>query len=624
MVRATRHAAICVSVGVTLLPVAAAAQWAEPIDDQKALYADAAASNAAYADGAAPAVAPVSVAEPSPADINPPPPPPAFADTVLPTLGTDPSAGDIRAQLLDAFGDTRPPVPADRLGSGWQIIPILTVAEEWTDNAGLAAGSGAFVNDHAGSDFVTLIEPDITLLGDTERLQVTLHYAPIGEIFAENGSFSQIRQNANGDVLATLLPDWLYFDVRGAVAQQPVFGGLGFFNAVSLAPNERETVSSVSASPYISHTFGGTGTLQAGVGYLYSAVDAPNYLNTPGDVVPIATSYDYGSSWLATRRAFASFTTGEDFQRLQDRIGVDASFYDGSGELRDGRRVLVTDDASYALNRYVSLLGQIGFEDADYPQGGFRYVGPVGAAGVRLTPSRNSSLTAEYRYIDGFGSPYVYGSWQVTPHIRVFGGYSEAIASYDQDQQDLLLAGNLDPSGVLASGVVAAPLLGTTGLFAGNQALSRYRRLDATAAYVGDRDILTASFYWQRSTIVGNPYGLPTSVLERIGLGNAALTEFGLLAGTSSTTYTGAVDWQHDLQPDLSSNLYAGYTSSTNAAVIADKSAAVLVSARLTKFFSASLSGALTYAGTYFVEGEQFDDFNRNTNTVTVSVTKRF
>jgi hypothetical protein len=50
----------------------------------------------------------------------------------------------------------------------------------------------------------------------------------------------------------------------------------------------------------------------------------------------------------------------------------------------------------------------------------------------------------------------------------------------------------------------------------------------------------------------------------------------------------------------------------------------VLVSARLTKFFSASLSGALTYAGTYFVEGEQFDDFNRNTNTVTVSVTKRF
>ncbi len=557
-------------------------------------------------------------------DVNLAPPPPAFADTVLPTMGVNPSSSDMRAQLLDAFGDTQQPPHGDPIGPNWQIIPVLTVAEEWTDDAALAAGSGPFINERAGSDFVTLIEPNVTLLGNTERLQVTLNYAPVGEIFAENSNYSQFRQNAAGDALATLVPGWLYFDARGSISQQPVFGGLGEFNTVLLSPDERETIGTASVSPYIDHTFGGTGTLQAGVGYLYSGVDAPDYLNQPGVLVPLATSYDYGSSWLATKRAFASFTTGQDLQRLQDRIGVDASWYDGSGELADGHRILVTDDASYAVNRWLALLGEIGYENTNYPEAGFRYVGGVWAAGVRVTPSAASMLVAEYRYVDGFGSPYVYGSWQATPHIRIFGGYSEGIESFDQDQQAQLLAGNLGATGAEASGLIAAPLLGNTGLFAGNQALNRVRRFDATATYIGDRDLITASFYWERSTLVGNPYGLPTSILNDLGPNNPELTEFGLLTSDTSVNYVAGADWRHDLTPTLISNLYVGYDHSRNAAVLAETSSAILASASLTKVFTDTLSGALTYAGTFFINGYAIDGYNESSNTVTVSVTKRF
>jgi uncharacterized protein (PEP-CTERM system associated) len=599
------------------------AAWAQRVDPDQ--FADTGVNTAGDSDSsAAPSGQTVTQGAPQGgADVNLAPPPPAFADTVLPTMGANPSTGDLRAELLDAFGDTQPQ-HADRIGPDWQIIPVLTVAEEWTSDAGLAAGSGAFVNNRYGSDFVTLIEPRITLLGNTDRLQVTLNYAPVGEIFAENSNFSQFNQNASGDALLTVLPGWLYIDARGSISQQPVFGGLGVFNTLLLAPDERETIGTGAVSPYVAHTFGGTGTLQAGVGYIYSGVDAPNYLNAPGVNVPLVTSYNYGSSWLATKRAFASFTTGQDLERFQDRIAIDASFYDGSGELASGRRVLATDDASYAVNRFLSLLGEIGYENADYPEAGFRYVGGVWAAGVRLTPSPTSTLTAEYRYVDGFGSPYVYGSWQVTPHIRVFGGYSEGIETFNQDQQDQLLAGNLDATGAFASGLVAAPLLGTTGLFAGNQALNRVRRFDADATYIGPRDTITASFYWERSTIVGNPFGLPTSVLQRLGLNNPQLTLFGLETDNTSVNYNAGVDWLHELSPTLTSNLYAGYDHSRNAAVISETSAAVIVSAGLQKSFTDTLSGALTYVGTFFVDGTSFDGINRSNDTVTVSVTKRF
>jgi uncharacterized protein (PEP-CTERM system associated) len=625
--RARSRMLLC-TVSATLAGMAwtpnALAQRADPPADQ---YADTDSGDQPGTGGGTAAApdAGGTAASGGSADVNLAPPPPAFADTVLPTFGENPSSADMRSELLDAFGDTQPPPQGDRIARGWQIIPVLTVGEEWTDDPGLTAGSAPIVGNGAhGSDFVTLIEPSVTVLGDTERLQATLHYAPIGEIFAENSQYSQFRQNASGDVLATLLPDWLYFDARGSISQQPVFGGLGVFSNVLLAPNERETISSAAATPYIAHTFGDVGTMQAGVGYLYSATDAPDYLNSPGDLVPLATSYNYGSSWLATKRAFGSFTTGQDIARLQDRVSVDASFYDGSGELRGGRRVLATDDASYAVNRYLAVLGQIGYENADYSQAGFRYVGAVGAAGVRVTPSPNSTLTAEYRYVDGVGAPFIYGSWQVTPHIRVFGGYSEGIQSFDQDQQAQLLAGNLGATGAQASGLIAAPLLGATGLYAGDQALNKVRRLDASAVYVGSRDIITAAFNWEHSTIVGNPYGLPTSVLNELGPNNPELNLFGIETTEDSTNYLGGIDWAHDLTSSINTNIYVGYDHSHNAAVVAGNSAAVLVSATITKAFTETLSAALTYAGTFFVSGTSFGDYNRSSNTVTVSATKRF
>ena len=402
-----------------------------------------------------------------------PPPVPPIAGAMLPATGVDPGAPGLRDHLLDAFGqNAAPAVTGAAAGPNWQYTPSISVAESFTDNPDQFGGYNFGVG-HRRDDAITLITPQIVVTGKTERVQVNLNYAPTGTIYAVDSDFSQFRQQFDGDVLATALPGLVYVDLRGSVSQVPVFGGIGVVNTDLLPPSQRQTQSNLSATPYLVHSFGGTGTFQTGVGYIYSATEAPDFLNNTGAQVPLALPYNYGSQWLATKRVFASFTTGEDFGRLQDQLDTDNSFYDGSGALRDAHRILVTDDISYAANRFLSVLGEIGYENLSYPESAYSFVGGVWSAGVRVTPNASSSFTLEYRHIDGESSPYVHGYWQITPKLRVFGEYSQGITTFEQDQQNELLSGTNDQTGAAASALLAAPLVNNASLFGSNQALSR-------------------------------------------------------------------------------------------------------------------------------------------------------
>ncbi len=577
--------------------------------------------------------------------------------TLLPPLGADPTQPSLRSNLLNAFGQSTPtPLSAAAAGPAWQFFPQFTISEEYTNNASAIGGFNGTpvpglhngVNQPTNTDFITLLQPQLTVLENGDRLRVNLFYAPTGEIFAENSSYNQFRQQFSGDILGTVMPDLIYADLRGSVYQQPVFSGLGPFNTQALPPNERETVSSVSASPYIARSFGGTGTLQAGVGYVYSATDAPSYLDQP-QTISIGLPNAYGSTWLADRRLFASFTTGEDYGRFQDSLGNDTNFYDGSGPLRNGKRLLVTNDASYAINRFVSALGEIGYENLSYPNEGFSYVGGVWSAGVRVTPNAVSSITAEYRYIDGFYSPYIYGSWQVTPRLHVFGGYSEGITSFDQDQQNSLLAGNITETGVAASSLVAAPLLNNGAFSGSNQGLNHERRLTASAAYLIDRDTVTFTLGIDRESAVGNPDQISSSALQALGItpfdvayvlqhGQSALNgipqgaflsalqailNFNKTVTQTTSNLDAGVNWHHDLQPTITSNLYLGYISSRQAYTTLTTTSSVQFSAGLSKQFTDKLSGNINYGASFFLNGAQ-GAYTQDDQTVTISLTRKF
>ena len=123
------------------------------------------------------------------ADSGGPPTPPPVADTVLPRVGIDDNLPDLRDHLLDAFGTPATPERAGQLPqSGLQITKQIGVSEEFTDNAGRFAGGGG-----SGYDFITLIQPQVTITDATQRIQLNLNYAPTGEIYARNTGYSQFE-----------------------------------------------------------------------------------------------------------------------------------------------------------------------------------------------------------------------------------------------------------------------------------------------------------------------------------------------------------------------------------------------------------------------------------------------
>lgn len=535
--------------------------------------------------------------------------PPALSpptDTLLPRTGVDSTDTDLRSHLLGAFGSTSSSATGNAAPTGLTIYKQIGVSETYTDNAGYRIGDGQDVGD----DFITSIQPAIRVLDNMPRLQVNLTYDPVAQIYARNSSFSQFDEQGQGDILATLLPNWLYLDLRGAISQQAIFGGIGPATTVTLSPDERETISTFSVSPYVSHTFGGAGTVVAGVGYSYSAVDASKALNQAVFDNGYETGLgDYGSSYLNTERAFASFTTGENMGRFRDRIATDDDFYQGSGALRNAQRILVVDDASYAFTRLITGLGEIGYEDERYPAAGFSYSGPVGAVGVELRPSKNSEVVVEYRYLDGFGSLFVQGSAQVTPRIRVFGGYSEGISTFQQDLQTSLLDSSIDATGAAASALQAAPLLETSNFFGANEYLSRVRRLDATATYLGTRDTASLSFEQEHTSPVGHPIGELTPL--------------------STSGYFISATERHDLSPTLSASAFAEYGSNRTGLSNLGSGDTVSFSVSLDKVFTQTLTGYVRVGGTYVVGGSAYAatgyyGLSGEETDVTVGAVKRF
>jgi uncharacterized protein (PEP-CTERM system associated) len=548
--------------------------------------------------------------------------PPAPAETVLPRTGPDPGPSVVDDPLAFAspFAGPAPPPLASEAGllprSGLIIEKQIGVSEELSSNVGQSLGGGG---GRGGYDFITLIQPSVTILDATQRLSINLTYDPTVRLYARNFDYSQFQQQGSGDILGTVLPDWIFVDLRGSASQQSVYGGYGQAANATLAPDDRETQTNVSVTPYATHGFGGIGSAQAGVAYLYSATDAPGSAAGAASS-PFGPSVlgqgNYGSSYLATERAFANFETGEDLGRLRDKIGVDANRYDGAGALQNARRINVTDDASYALTRRVALLGEIGYEDLAYPASDFRYNGPTGAGGLRLSANRDSRLVVEYRYIDGFGSAFAQLSWQATERIRLTGGYSEGISTELQDQQDTLLSSEDEATGITgaaASGVFAAPLLGASNSFGGNQDLHKIRRIDANFIWIGPRDTLSLTVQSEQTTPVGRTlpgtFDAPTSGVSAGGTWSRPLNE--------TTSISASLSYASNRSGLLLTSIGRGGSLASSDTLTA--------SATVSRVFTKTITGYVSVNSTTVLSGyDNFGGQNGNEADIIVGLVKRF
>ena len=352
--------------------------------------------------------------------------------------------------------------------------------------------------------------------------------------------------------MVTVIPDRLFVDLRGSVAQQSIFGGFSEGTATpsgstTLNRRDQTTTASLFVSPYYVQRFGAYGVGQ--LAYSLSYVDQGNISRSnlvgttvidPVTGLPVTTARGRGIGNLLTQREVATFTSGENLGRIQSTLTLSATQYDGSGPYRNAHRNEVSLDNAYAITRTIAVLGTVGYQNLRFDTIPRTRVDDVlWNLGVRFAPTPEDFISVRYGRRDGFNDFAADASYQTTPRTRVFLRYSNGLSTDLEESSNLLASTQVDSSGSTVDTATGRPVLGTAGNFFGIQDnLFRLRRLSASGVLLLDRDVFTLSLVHETRSLVGRS---PTANLAT--------------SGTSGSGLYSTLQWQHDLSPDLQSQV---------------------------------------------------------------------
>jgi uncharacterized protein (PEP-CTERM system associated) len=482
----------------------------------------------------------------------------------LPTVQTAPPAvrvGDLPTQL-EQFSAPPPTGPV----KAWTIVPTLGLQELATDNVLLTPNGRR-------ADLITSIIPGILINGDTQRLQATLNYAPMFQVYAFTPGQNNIAQQFNGQALATVVPDLLFINLQGFAAQQSTVGGLAPTGTPVLPAQQRIQTYSFTASPYLSHTFDGAGTAQ--IGYAF------NYTSQSGTAAfqPLSSLPYFVSANLYSDEEFAKFTTGENLGRLNDKVLLDAVQNSGYGLVQNSYQNFYVDDIGYALTRSLTLLAEGGYEQIAYPNGlpPIKIDDAVWGGGMKLQPNADSTIIALYRHRYGFNAPFVDAVYALTPRTKIYANYSEILSSDTQAVQDTLADVKLDQYGNPVEQQTGAPVLLANQLFGVEDGLFRLKQLTLTATTSLERDTISLMVSHQDYSLVSISPGT---------------------SGFSQRGTSGGISWTHALTPDASSTAYVQYgtLSSPSVGTLGSSSEEVFAAdLSLSYNFTKSLTGNIQY-----------------------------
>lgn len=462
------------------------------------------------------------------------------------------------------YGQTPTPV-----APGITVTPSIGIQEILTDNTN-------DTNHPKRGDLITQISPSVLVNLDTPRLQGNLAYAPVGWLYALGTQRNYIFNELNGGLTATLIPDELFVDLRGYATRSSVFGG---YNPTATGFNSANQAqeTSLQISPRLDHRFGDYGVLEIG-----STIAWTNQSSVTGTTPFVAgfnpnVSPDFSNGSLTTTEEHAGFKTGSVLGRVESTTLLQAIQESGPGVLNGAHRNLAIVALGYALNRYLTPIGEIGYEDIRYATEPITKIqDAVWSVGIKATPNPNSIIILRYGHRDGFNSFFLNASYALTARTTIYARYSEALTTdLELLQNDVGLSG-VDPTGSSIDTQTGAPLLlGNLFNFNGFQSsLQRTKSGSASVTINYDRDSYNLSLLYNDETPVG------------VAPGNVAFTSRGL---------TGALSWGHQLTPVLSSNAFVEYGDRTLSGAFSGHDNLFTAGIGITYFFTPSLIGNAQY-----------------------------
>ncbi len=562
-------------------------------------------------------------------------------------LGTDLPATDVKG-LRNQLQLTNPAAPGNP--SAWTIVPRLTIQELFTDNAYYTESPRRF-------DAITVVAPGISVIANTARLQLNLDYQPNLIMHAINGPLNVLTQQLNATGLLTVIPDLAYIDVRalsGIQSQNGLVGNgtLGNANA-ALAPagsyggvgvgqqginhNNAVQTASFGISPYLLHQFKDYGTAKIGASVNYS-----RYNSIDGFfATPFPTGGANGQSLLSTEQ-IAQFTTGEFLGRFQDSISVDlqqstSHAYAGSTAAAISAQGLVTtipatsftsesqtinNQLSFALNRYFTLLGSIGYQNTQYSNNvGPHFKGLTWNAGFTVTPGPDSSLTVTYGYQNGGNVFNASGYAAIGGRTQLSLNYSNTVGTQLQNLQNQLNNSVVTSNGQLVNVSTLGPNFTATNALGVQNGVFRFSTLTTSLSTTWLRDTLQLSATWSVQTNL-TPGTIQSGVFVDPVTGNLFVISQPI-SGTnqSSDVKTASVVWTHELSPDLTASSSASYTFIRQSAVAGNQGVlAFAIGAQYTLSQSTTLSGRYSF----FDRISHIPGYTAYANTLLLGITKQF
>jgi uncharacterized protein (PEP-CTERM system associated) len=512
-----------------------------------------------------------------------------------------PDQADLRNQLQMHNGFLAP------TGGGWTFEPRLTLDEIFTDNALQTETDRRY-------DFITTINPGITILGDTPRAQVTFDYAPLLNWYARTPSQTGVSQNLTGTALITVIPDEIYMDARALSGVVAGNGGLGGFggtltptggvqlggvglaggNPVGVNKQNQTQFSSLSVSPYWLHTFGDIGT--AKVGY---SISQSSFSNT-GSFIPLFFPTGAGNQSETTNEGVATFQTGQILGRIQDLVSVDVSQSTATGAATGSSSSTISNRTDYAFYDWLSVYGTIGYENISYGGTNSPHIADATwGFGTTIRPNPDSQLTLGYGRQNGITSFNFSGYYALTARTTISASYTTALETQLQQIQNALNQGVINQNGVLVNSQTGTQLFVTNPALGVQAGVFETKTFTLTATTTYDRDQFSLSGQEESSS--------PSSSVP----GTTA---------TSSRATVASLSWTRQIHDDLTLYTSASYSTANFTGTGTQNS--VGLAASLQYLISETLTGSLRYA--FYDQRSATPGQNIYQNLLLIGVTKRF
>ncbi|MDH5749565.1 MAG: TIGR03016 family PEP-CTERM system-associated outer membrane protein [Rhodospirillales bacterium] len=445
----------------------------------------------------------------------------------------------------------QPFVSRTAIAGEWEISPVLTVEESFTDNA-TSASSGK------SADLISTAEAAIGINGRGARANLSFNYGLSYDKYLDHSELDGYRQNLLGQGKVELLEDLFFVDARASISQQNISRSGAITAGERTVSGNQTEVMNYSISPSLQYGFDGWNN--SSLTYRFNET---RFLKSD---VGAAVSRPEASR---THELIARTGSGRRFTRFLWSLTGNTAFTYSGKELRSKRNTM-TATGEYVFNSYISALGSIGHEKFsdnaidEEANSGFFWSG-----GVRLKPGPRSALHLEYG--KRYDSNNITGdfSYAISPRTHLNAAYSVDIQTQQQFLNDNLNNLITDKDGNLIDPVTGLPV----------------------DPNFQDGDLVDTTFKTERFTLGlsgtrgRNSFSMSLNHISR---------EFGTGATSDKTLSVGG-NFSRRLTPHANLSLAANYSTALESRTGGSKDDTLSGNASFGYEFSTSLHGDITY-----------------------------